>query len=148
MKSPVLYWHIYTRDQIRPEHRGNLVYVLELPATGCAPVLRDIFDPSGIDFPNAAQPRLRALLESGYHGILYIGLNKAAVYEVMAEDPQILQDDRDFSHYNCELLKNARQFFLSAPERFAELSVEKLFSASRLRESVGILTPHRHEAGS
>jgi hypothetical protein len=136
MKSPQLHWHIFTREQIRPEHRGNLVYILELSATGCAPALRDIFDPSGIYFPDAAQPRLRALIESGYHGIIYSGLNKTAVYDVMAEDPPILQHDTTFAIYNSELIQHARKFFLSHPEEAPLLPVERFAAEPFSRERV------------
>ncbi len=51
MKRLDVYWHIYPRDQIKPELRGNLIYLLEIPALPGAPVVRQIVDPRGLDFP-------------------------------------------------------------------------------------------------
>lgn len=115
MQSSDVYWHIYHREQIKPEWRGRLVYVLEVPPVAGVPIIRDIFDPTGADFPSNTRSRISAVLEGQNHGIVYAGVNKGAVYNIMKQDPLILAEDSDFARYNRELVTNSRHFFLINP---------------------------------
>jgi len=142
MKAPGLHWSIYGPDQVRPALRGNLVYLLEVAATGRAPILRDIFDPSGREFPNNAPARIRALIQSGYHGVVYQGVSKAAVFDVMEHDPRILADDTTFERYNRELLENARRFFLQNPHGPVPETEEVLLGGGRRTEREPALRVH------
>ena len=114
MRSSQLYWHIYPREQIRSNFRGNLVFVLEVPWQAGCPVLRNIFDPTGEDFPKNPC-RFPEFSRADYHGILYAGVNKTAVYELMLSDPPLLQADADYALYNREIVAGARNFFLIDP---------------------------------
>jgi len=115
MRSAHLYWHIYSQDQIRPEWRGPLAFVLEVPWVTGNPVVRNVFDPTGRDFPRTNPNGLAGSLRGEHHGILYAGVNKAAVYELMLSDPAIRTEDADYSLYNREIVANARNFFLIDP---------------------------------
>ena len=110
-----IYWHIYGRDQIKPALRGNLVYVMEIPRDTIGPVLRHVFDPSGLEFP-AGKTQLMRLLKRLPHGIIYQGVNKAAVYDVLLSDPRIRRHDIHLHEYNRALVRNSRHFFLVDPE--------------------------------
>jgi len=117
MKSREVWWHVYRKVQIRPELRGRLSYVLDIPRTPGSPVIRHIFDPSGKDFPRCTIVRVRKLLETPHHGIVYLGVSKEAVYDVILSDPAIHRRDSDFILYNRDLVCNARKFFLCRPEQ-------------------------------
>ncbi len=116
MQSDV-YWHIYGQDQIRPELRGKLIYLIEVPRAIGSPVLRNIFDPTGTQFPANAPERITALLDGEHHGIIYSGVSKAAVYDVMAFDEPIRNEDYSFLLYNEQIITNSRRFFLIDPDR-------------------------------
>jgi len=117
MKPSDVYWHIYRRDEIKPELQGRMVYVLEIPRTPGCPVLRHVFDPLGRDFPADCRPRVLGLVTNLRHGLVYEGVSKAAAYDVMLTDPRILKSDSQFLLYNHEIICNSRKFFLSEPER-------------------------------
>ena len=89
---PDVYWRIYRPDRIKPQLRGTLIFVLEIPATPGAPVLRHIFDPSGMDFP--AQPRrgITRLLAQQRQGIVFDGDSKTANQELMKSNPEANKD--------------------------------------------------------
>ena len=109
-----VYWHIYRRHQIRPELRGHLLYLLEVPRQRGLPVLRHVFDPTGCDFPIGTR-QANALLRRLPHGILYRGVNKEAIYEILLRDPPITLGDASFGDYNRQLICNSREFFLVDP---------------------------------
>ena len=50
------------------------------------------------------------------HGIIYQGVNKAAVYDVLLSDPRIRRHDIHLHEYNRALVRNSRHFFLVDPE--------------------------------
>jgi len=116
MKPSDVYWHIYPRNEIKPECRGRMVYVLEIPRNPGCPVLRHVFDSLGRDFPADSYHRIMGLITSLRHGIVYQGINKASAYDVMLTDPRILKGDSQFLLYNHEIICNSRKFFLSEPE--------------------------------
>jgi hypothetical protein len=118
-----VYWHVYRRHQIKPELRGPLVYLLEVARQPGLPVLRHVFDPTGRDFPNGTR-QAGSLLRRLPHGILYRGINKEAVYEVLLRDPPITLDDPQFAEYNRRIICNSREFFLVEPW-FDSLGVER-----------------------
>lgn len=120
MRPLDVYWHIYRKEQIKPELRGPLFYLLEIPIAPGFPVLRHVFDPVGRDFPKSPRQKLRALLPGRRHGIFYEGVSKAAVYDVTLLDPKILKEDRHFLIYNRILVCNSRQFFLLEPNQGLE----------------------------
>ncbi|HTL59873.1 MAG TPA: hypothetical protein VL361_29650 [Candidatus Limnocylindrales bacterium] len=115
MRPAHIYWHIYSEEQIRPEFRGRLVLTLEVPWLAGSPVVRNIFDPTGRDFPTATASSLQSLMSAKHHGILYVGLNKEAVYDLMLSDPPIAKQDADYASYNREIVANARNLFLLDP---------------------------------
>jgi hypothetical protein len=116
MRPSDVYWHIYRRGEIKPELRGRMIYVLEIPrVTGC-PVLRHVFDPLGHYFPCDSRERISALMTGSRNGIIYNGISKAAAYDVMLTDPRILKLDTRFVLYNHEIVCNSRKFFLVQPE--------------------------------
>ena len=115
MRPAHIYWHIYPEEQIRPEFRGRLTLVLEVPWVPGSPVVRNIFDATGRDFPRTNAPTFSALLSTKHHGILYAGINKNAVYDLMLSDPPINQKDVDYVSYNREIVANARNLFLRDP---------------------------------
>ena len=115
MRSPHLYWHIYPQQQIRAELRGNLLLVLEVPWAAWTPVLRNIFDPAGRDFPRIDSETFLSFMQSEHHGILYAGLSKPAVYDLMLADPPMPNRDADYALYNHEIVARARNYFLVDP---------------------------------
>jgi len=116
MKSTHVYWHIYPRAQIKPALQGNLIYVLEVPLVAGSPVIRDVIDPSERDFPGPDALGCPSLGHSGRRGIVFCGVSKAAVYDLMLVDPRISNDDTGFTRYNADIIRNARRFFLADPE--------------------------------
>ncbi|MGA2660686.1 MAG: hypothetical protein ABSH34_24630 [Verrucomicrobiota bacterium] len=116
MKPPNVYWHVYPRTQIKPTLRGNLIYVLEVPVAAGSPVIRDIIDPSERDFPCHHTTWFPTPGQSQRRGIVFSGVSKAAVYDVMLFDPRISNDDVGLTRYNAGIVVNARSFFLIAPE--------------------------------
>jgi hypothetical protein len=117
MKPSDVYWHIYRREEIKPDLQGRLVYVLEIPRTPGCPVLRHVFDPLGRDFPANSRRRILSLVANQRHGLIYDGISKAAAFDVMLTDPRIMKADSQFLHYNHQIICNSRKFFLTAPER-------------------------------
>jgi hypothetical protein len=115
MNSPHLYWHIYPQKQIRAELRGNLFLVLEVPWAARTPVLRNMFDPDGRDFPRINSGTFLSFIQSEHHGILYAGVNKPAVCNLMLADPQMPNRDADYALYNHEIVRRARNYFLVDP---------------------------------
>ncbi len=89
--------------------------VLEVPWLPGSPVLRNIFDPTGRDFPRISPPTFSSWMSAQHHGIVYAGLNKSAVYDLMLSDPQISKTDPDYAVYNREIVANARNIFLLDP---------------------------------
>src|SRR5215470_8312302 len=106
MRPSDVYWHIYRRDEIKPELRGRLIYVLEILRVPGCPVLRHVFDPLGRDFPSDSRARIANLMAALRHGIIYYGVSKAAAYDVMLTDPRIFKGDRRFLLYNHEIICN------------------------------------------
>src|ERR1041384_8666266 len=100
MKPADVFWHIYRRDQIKPPLHGHLVYLLEVPPAPGSPVVRNVFDPTGQDFPANIRQRIRAALTRRHHGIVYEGVSKAAAYGLLLVDPPIRKDDPRFLRYN------------------------------------------------
>ena len=117
MRPSDVYWHIYRRDEIKPELQGRMIYVLEIPRLPGCPVLRHVFDPLGRDFPDDSNERIWSLMSTLRHGIIYNGISKEAAYDVMLTDPKILKEDSRFLLYNHEIVCNSRKFFLAEPER-------------------------------
>ena len=117
MKPFDVYWHIYRRDQIKPKFRGYLICVLEVPPATGLPVLRNILDPTGRDFPIAGPGALAALREFRHHAVVFEGVCKSAVYDLVAQDPVIREERPQFISYNREIVRNARQFLLADPDR-------------------------------
>jgi hypothetical protein len=117
MKLSDVYWHIYRRDEIKPELQGRMIYVLEIPRNSGCPVLRHVFDPLGREFPANSSYRIMSLVTNLRHGLIYDGISKAAAYDVMLTDPRILKNDSLFLLYNHEIICNSRKFFLIEPER-------------------------------
>jgi hypothetical protein len=113
---PDVYWRIYRPDRIKPQLRGNLIFVLEIPAEPSSPVVRHIFDPSGMDFP--AQPRrgITRLLAQQRHGIVFDGVSKAAVDELMLSNPEMRKSNSQLELFHRDLVGNSRRFFLTNPE--------------------------------
>ncbi len=112
MRKPDVYWQIYRQDQIKPQWRGRLIYVLEIPRIPGTPVLRHVFDPTGGEFPRGEGQR-NNLLRRLPHGIIYEGVNRTAVFEVMRFDPRISPQDPAFIFYNRKVVHNSRRFFLT-----------------------------------
>jgi len=115
MSSSHVYWHIYPQDQIKSELRGNLVLVLEVPWAAGSPVIRRIVDPTGLDFPCTGA--FCGVLRTDHHGIMYVGVNKSAAYDLMLADPPMLLADTSYALYNRDIIRNARNFFLIDPNR-------------------------------
>ena len=113
---PDVYWRIYRPDRIKPHLRGNLIFVLEIPATPGAPVLRHIFDPSGMDVP--AQPRqgITRLLAQQRHGIVFDGVSKAGIHDLMKSNPEALKSMSTAGLFQRDLVTNAQSFFLTNPD--------------------------------
>ena len=130
MRAQDIHWHIYPKAQIKPELHGNLIYILEVPAFAGAPVLRDVFDPTGLEFPATARRRISSLFDTHYNGIVYVGLSKTAVYDVMLYDPVLLNDDTDFAFYNRQIVANARNFFLTNPNNNEVVAAEQRIAPS------------------
>jgi hypothetical protein len=120
MRPSDVYWHIYRREQIKPQLQGRLIYVLEIPRVPGCPVLRHVFDPLGRDFPSDSRHRIATLMSALRHGIIYHGVSKAAAYDVMLTDPRILKGDKRFLLYNHEIICNSRAFFLVQPSHSFE----------------------------
>ena len=51
MKSKHVHLLFYPQREIKPRLRGHLIYVLEIPRIPGLPVLRQIYDQTGKDFP-------------------------------------------------------------------------------------------------
>jgi len=117
MSSLHVYWHLYAQNQIKPHLRGRLICVLEVPWVAGTPVVRDIFDPSGNDFPGQRDLPFPALRRANHHGILYAGVSKEAVYELMLNDAQMVPEDPTYAKYNHQIVSGARNFFLLDPNR-------------------------------
>lgn len=115
MSSPHLYWHIYSQRQIRHELRGHLLLVLEVPWIGMTPVVRNILDPQSRDFRLTGTGAFLSFMQREHHGILYAGVNKPAVCELMLADPSMPQGGGDYALYNHEIIARARNYFLLDP---------------------------------
>lgn len=121
MRKPDVYWHIYRNDHIKPQWRGRLTYVLEIPRTVGTPVLRHAFDPAGEDFPQGEEQIIN-LLQRLQHGIVFCGVNKAAIEQVIRSDPPLSAQEDDFLRYNHALVRNSQALFLQR----SSLSSDKL----------------------
>ena len=117
MKKLDVYWHLYRKDQIKPEFQGWLICVLEMPPVPGLPVLRNILDPNGRDFPIAGREALASLWEGRHHGVIFEGVCKSAIFDLVSQDPVIQEECPRFARYNREIVQNARQFLLADPER-------------------------------
>ncbi|HVV71168.1 MAG TPA: hypothetical protein VHI52_06670 [Verrucomicrobiae bacterium] len=115
MRRCHIYWHIYPQDQIKPALHGNLVCLLEVPWTAVTPVVRDVFDPAGGEFPNHMALRFPRPMREDHHGIMYLGVNKAAIFKLALLDPQMPIEATDYSRYNRQIISRARNFFLLDP---------------------------------
>jgi hypothetical protein len=131
---PDTHWHIYESEQIKPEHRGKLVYVLEIPRNPGPPVMRDVFDPIGREFPSNTRERLVAVLSEADHGIIIKGVSKAAVYAVMELDPPMLRTDSEFLDYNRRIVRNSIDYFVREPYAAVETAPEIMVRTSSARQ--------------
>jgi hypothetical protein len=116
MKRFDVYWHIYRRDQIRPEYRGNLICVIEVPPAMGFPVVRNILDPACQGFVTVSRQMLAELLQRRHHVIIFEGVRKSAFCQLVSHDPVILKERPRFMSYNREIIHNARQFLLADPD--------------------------------
>lgn len=111
------YWHLYPQIQIKRGLRGGLICVLEVPWSSRTPVVRRVFDPAGSEFPGQKTLSFPALLSPDHHGIMYIGVNKTSVCDLMLNDPPMPADQPDYTIYNRQIISRARNFFLVDPNR-------------------------------
>ena len=107
-----MHWHVYRREHIKPELRGRLIYVLEISNQPGQPLVRDIFDPTGKEFPCNTREQQLALLERKNNGIVFVGVNKAAVYDLVTQDPPIQNTADRYLDYNSSILENSLEFLL------------------------------------
>jgi hypothetical protein len=114
-QHPHTFWQIFCGENIRPDLQGNLVFLLEIPGTPGIPVLRNVFDPAGIEYPDNSYDRLQALLELGHHGIVFEGVSKAAVEALTDWEPPISCGDTQFAVYNRRLVWSALNLLLCDP---------------------------------
>jgi hypothetical protein len=115
MATRGVYWHIYPPHQIKPELRGHLLCILAIPGSGNSPVIRDVVDPSGRDFPRFPQIKITDFVNGPHHGIVFQGVSREALYEVISLDPPIDRADVTCSGYNRQIVDNCRKFFLRNP---------------------------------
>ena len=109
------FWQIFCGENIKPAVQGGLVFLLEIPGTPGIPVLRNVFDPLGIQYPANSYERLQALLEMGHHGILFEGVSKAAVEAIMDWEPGLTTEDTSFAVYNRRLVWSSLNLLLCDP---------------------------------
>jgi hypothetical protein len=109
------FWQIFCGENIKPDFQGNLIYLLEIAGTPGVPVLRNVFDPVGIEYPANSYDRLQALLELGHHGILFEGVSKAAVEALTDWEPPISCEDTPFVVYNRRLVWSTLNLLLCNP---------------------------------
>lgn len=114
MRALNQYWHIYRPDQIKPELRGGLILILEMPASTGSPVLRHLFEmrQKGDGTHEVSGPPLAR----GTNRIVFAGVAENAIYDLMLSDPAIRRDDVGYTSYNRQVVRNARQFLLQEPE--------------------------------
>lgn len=114
MRAPNQYWHIYRPEQIKPELRGGLILILEMPGVTGSPVLRHLFEmrQAGDGGREVSGPPLAR----GTNRIVFAGVTEAAVCDLMMSDPPIRRDDVGYASYNRQVVRNARQFLLKEPE--------------------------------
>jgi len=117
MKTLDVYWHIYPRAQIKPGFRGHLICVLEVPPVPGFPVLRSVLDTTDREFPIAGREALATMLEGRHHGLVFAGVCKSAILELITLDPVIREERPRFASYNRELVHNARHFLLADTDR-------------------------------
>ena len=111
------YWHIYPQTQIKHGLHGGLVCVLEVPWRASKPVVRCVLDPAGLDFPGQKALTFPSLLSPDHHGVMYVGVSKTAVCDLMLTDPPMMADQPDYTLYNRQIISRARNFFLVDPNR-------------------------------
>jgi len=109
------FWQIFGGENLKPSVQGDLVYLLEIPGTPGIPVLRNVFDPTGIHYPSNSYERLQALLEMGHHGILFEGVNKVTVEDLMDWEPAVTPEDTQFAVYNRRLVWSSLNLLLCDP---------------------------------
>ena len=126
------FWQIFSGENIKPDIRGDLVYLLEIPGAPGIPVLRNVFDPTGIEYPSNSYDRLQALLEMGHHGILFEGVSKAAIEALMDWEPPITREDAQFVVYNRRLAWSSMNLLLCDPLDALELLPEPVVRMLKL----------------
>ena len=109
------FWQIFCGENIKPDVQGELLYLLEIPGTTGVPVLRNAFDPAGVQYPANSYDRLQALLELGHHGIMFDGVSKAAVEALMDWEPPMTREDDQFMVYNRRLVWSSMNLLLCDP---------------------------------
>jgi len=109
------FWQIFCGENIKPDVRGELLYLLEIPGTLGVPVLRNAFDPAGTQYPANSYDRLQALLELGHHGIMFDGVSKAAVEALLDWEPPMTREDDQFMVYNRRLVWSSMNLLLCDP---------------------------------
>ena len=116
MKSKHVHLLFYPQPEIKPRLRGHLIYVLEIPRIPGLPVLRQIYDQTGKDFPPLPHSDLFSIAREHGDCIAFMGVSKDSVFDVMTFDPPLSNDDSGLDRYKRDLLRNARNFFLATPD--------------------------------
>lgn len=109
------FWQIFCGENLKPDVQGDLIYLLEIPGISGVPVLRNVFDPDGIQYPANSYERLQALIEMGHHGILFEGINKVTVDALMDWEPSVTAEDTQFAIYNRRLVWSSLNLLLCDP---------------------------------
>ncbi len=112
MKSRHVYLHVYPQEQIKFRLRGDLIYVFDIPRTAVRPVIREIYDVTGRDFPPVSDLNIFSVDRADSEHIIFAGVNKTSVYDVMAFDPPLLNNRPEVEQYNRLLVPECPQFLL------------------------------------
>jgi hypothetical protein len=124
MNSTDMYWQVYRQDKIRPELRGDLIYVIEVPAAPGEPAIRHVWDLTARHFPAEPRQKLAEIISRGHSGVVYQGVSAPPACEAIDCDPSIDPVARSCVSYNREILAASKQFFLDRAGAFSTPSLK------------------------
>jgi hypothetical protein len=115
MTTGPVYRRICRQPEIRPEVRGDLLLLLELPFGPALPIIREIYDPFGRRLPRRSRDQVHRRLQRIPAGIFFDGVAAEAVWELILWDPPLGSTDAALANYNAQMLLNACHAFLIDP---------------------------------
>ncbi len=110
-----VYWHVYSRSEIKKDVIGDFICVLAIPRRKEVGGIGALWN-CNIEDDFLFNSFFQKMIELDNHGIVYIGVNKKAIMRIFDKNNTLtrpdLYDEEKIFHYNISLISNVENIFL------------------------------------